>query len=331
VPAHALLDLAAGDPAAALASLGTGDARSFARTLVEARVRSGADEPGVAADLLEQLQVDGDPAKEFALREAKSVQSVASGSLGALVAVESGFWRDHLGDPQIASANDVAFAAQLRIVAALRGGAGAGDLGPLREPQASAVRRPLIGPVRLDHAVALGLLGTAAVRQGDVAGATAVSALLDAVPADVLTRCLVDLRDALALRQGAVPRRAGNIEAWAAAARAGGSIQWRSAVVARARGAGRLDLAYAVAAPLSMEIGRAMAEQCGSIPLRLVNVHDVRMAALEAAELAVEVEAGQAQVLLRRFLSHWPETQLPPFLLQRAQQVRAESLRRGAH
>jgi putative peptide modification system cyclase len=331
VPAHALLDLAAGDPAAALASLGPDDARSFARTLVEAQVRTAADEPDLAATLLEQMQIDRDPAQQFALREAKAVQSLASGSLGALVAVEGGFWRDRLADPLVASAADVALAAQLRIVAALRGAAGAGDLAALRESQVSAARSTLIGPVRLDHAVALGLLGAVAVRQGDVADANAVATMLDDVPAELLTGCLVDLRDALALRRGAVPRRSGTIETWAAAAREGGSITWRSAVAARARSAGRLDLAYAVAVPLSMEIGHAMAEQCGSIPLRLVNVHDVRMGALEAAELAVEVEAGQAHVHLRRFLSHWPETQLPPFLLQRVQQVRAESLRRGAN
>jgi hypothetical protein len=74
-----------------------------------------------------------------------------------------------------------------------------------------------------------------------------------------------------------------------------------------------------------------MAEQCGSIPLRLLNVHDVRMAALEAAELAVEVDPGQAQSHLMRLLTHWPETQLPPVLLQRVQRVRTELLRRGGH
>lgn len=330
-PAHALLELAVVDPAAAIDSLGPGDASSFSSTLVEAQILTAADQPDLAASLLEQLQVGGDPAKHFALREAKAVHALAAGSLGTLVAVEGGFWRDRLADPQAASAADVGLAAQLRIVSAMRGDVAAGDLTPLREPQASAVRSPLIGPVRLDHAVALGLLGLAAVRDGDVSGATAAAALLEALPAELATGCLVDLRDGLALRLGAVPRRAGTIETWAAAAREGGTLAWRSAVAARARDAGRPDLAYAVTVPLSKAIGRAMAEHCGSIPLRLVNVHDVRMAALEAAELAVEVEVGQAQAHLFRFLSQWPETRLPPSLLQRVQRVRAESLRRGAH
>ncbi len=329
VPAHALLELAAGDPAAALASLRADESRSLARMLVEAKIRIAAGESDAAATVLEQLRLDGDPVAHDALREVKAVHSVASGNIGSLIAAEGSFWADRPGDSQVTRAADVAYAMQLRIVIGPRRDAAGADIGALLQAQAPAVRGALAGPDRLDHAVGLALLGITAVRLADARGAAAASALLDDVPAGVQTGCLVDLRDALALRQGARPRRVGDIDTWAAQAREHGSLQWRSAVAARARSMERFELAYALTVSLSTDIGRAMAEQCGSIPLRLLNVHDVRMAALEAAELAVDVDPGQAQSHLMRLLTHWPETQLPPVLLQRVQRVRTELLRRG--